>query len=390
MLLQVHVLRNTIATLVVFAIAVNHAGAAGPQPTTAPYGAIVVSPDTKNLASAIDNAPPGATIYFDSGRYVDLRIEPKTGQIYLAQQGAILASSKSSYAFECFALPADNVTIQNFTIDGYLPQYQCGVIQSGIIGKSGTHWTVKNCEVRNCLNGGGIVLFDYSRIIGCYIHHCDQIGIKMFGQSPKFLNNHVAYNNLAHKFPVNDEAGGSKFWATSGLRCSTNEFDHNVGCGIWCDNKNIDGWIDHNNCHDNTYNGIYQEIGGAMVIEENTCTDNGTEYTLAGWLDGAGIAIEASENVTVRYNIVRGNANGIGLIASQRGSPTWEIKNVSVYGNTISMTKGQTGLCWDGKCPAPWNGSTWWQNNYQLSHTASFLWQGNQLTLAQWKSAGNN
>jgi parallel beta-helix repeat protein len=364
--------------------------AVGPQPLAAPADAITVTTATPNLESVIYNAPPGATFYFTAGRYDDFQFEPKTGQTYLAQPGAVLASATKSFAFECFDHPADNVTIQNFTIDGYLPPYQCGVIQSGVIEKHGQHWTVRDCEIRNCNSGGGAVLFDYSRIINCYIHHCDQIGFKMFGQSPQFLNNHVAYNNLAHKFAVNDEAGGSKFWNTTGLRCSGNEFDHNVGCGVWCDFNNSEGRIDHNNCHDNTYNGIYQEIGGAMTIEHNTCANNGAEFTMNGWLDGAGVAVEASHDVTVRDNTITDNTNGIGLIASERGDPAWQIKNVLVYDNTVSGTRKQTGVCWDGKGAAPWDGSTWRQNVYQLPAGASFLWQGKSLTLQRWQAAGNN
>jgi parallel beta-helix repeat protein len=215
-------------------------------------------------------------------------------------------------------------------------------------------------------------LFD-SQIIGCYIHNCDQIGFKLLGNSTSITYSHVSYNNLAHKFAVNDEAGGSKFWNTTDAVCSHNEFDHNVGCGIWLDFENSGAEIDHNYVHDNTYNGIYQEIGGSATIEYNTCNNNGTEYTLQGWLDGAGIAVEASHDVIVRNNTLNGNKNGIGLIASERGDPSWQIQNVVVTGNTVIGTKWQTGMCWDGVCPEPWAGATWTNNTYQLIAGSDFL-----------------
>ncbi len=312
----------------------------GPQTLSPPPEAVVVSPDTPGLQNVITGRPPGTTFFFTAGNYVDLQIVPKSGQTYLMQQGGVLTSRKLSYAFECFDVPANDVTIQNFTIDGYLPPFQCGAIQSGIQGKFGRHWKVVDCEVRNCLNGGGIVLFDFSRISGSYIHHCDQIGVKLFGRSPAIVGSEIAYNNLNHRFAVNDEAGGSKFWATSGLLVADCHWHHNVGCGIWCDNENKNGWIIGNNCHDNTYNGIYQEIGGPMVIENNVCADNGSEYKQPGWLDGAGIAVEASQGVTVRNNTLSGNTNGIGLIATERGKPEWAIQDVMVAENKITMNKG--------------------------------------------------
>ena len=70
--------------------------------------------------------------------------------------------------------------------------------------------------------------------------------------------------------------------------------------------ENHGGWIVGNDCHDNTYNGIYQEIGGPMVIEHDTYTGNRTEFN-----EPAGCAvqalIEASHGVIMRNNVVSGN-----------------------------------------------------------------------------------
>lgn len=361
----------------------------GPQPLPRPEGAIVVSPAMPDPLRVIARAPENATIYFTAGKYVDLQIIPKRGQTYMMEQGGVLTSQTLSYAFQCFDSPVDDVTIQNFTIDGYRPPKQCGVIQSGVQGKFGRHWRVTNCEVRNCIGGGGIVLLDYSHIRGCHIHHCDQIGVKLFGQSPSIVGSEIAYNNLNRKFAVNDEAGGSKFWATSGLLVADCHWHHNIGCGIWCDFENHGGWIVGNDCHDNTYNGIYQEIGGPMVIEHNTCTGNGAEFNEPGWLCGAGIAVEASHGVVVRNNVVSGNTNGIGLIATDRGKPEWQIRKVDVCRNQITMNKGATGICWY-KCPPPWKGAEFRENKYELSGDAYFAWENKKLTLEEWRAAGND
>ncbi len=344
--------------------------------------------DNAKFGQRLSGAAENATIYFTAGTYRDLQVQPKIGQTYVGQKGATLASERLLYAFECFDRPVDSVKIRNLTIDGYAPPYQCGAIQAGVIGKCGRYWNVVNCEIRNSATGG-VVLFDYSLISGSSIHHCGQIGFKMFGQSPAIYKSEIVYNNPHRKFDVYDEAGGCKFWATAGAAIEDNQFHHNVGCGIWCDNDNHDGVIRDNECSDNTLAGIYQEIGGPMLIEGNTCVNNGTGYNQPGWLHGAGISIEASAGVLVRNNTISNCANGIGLIATERGNAKWQIKDVMVCDNRVAMNRGATGICWDGTCPAPWSGATFRNNKYEIK-SAGFLWRGNPLSLEQWKKAGQD
>ena len=72
--------------------------------------------------------------------------------------------------------------------------------------------------------------------------------------------------------------------------------------------------------------------------------------------------------------------NGIGLIASDRGKPEWQIRNVDVCRNQITMNKGATGICWY-KCPPPWKGAEFRENKYELSGDAYFAWENKKLTL---------
>lgn len=329
----------------------------------------------------IADAPEGATLYFASGIYVDLQIEPKAGQNFIGQQGAKLTSQSKSYAFDCFDRPVEDVTIDNLVIDGYFPPVQAAAISGG------KRWQVKNCEVRNSA-AGGIQLRDGSTVENCYIHHCQQLGIKLFGRSPRVRHSEIAYNNPDHKYDVYWEAGGSKFWQTTDILIEDNYFHDNVGNGIWldCDNSGI---VRGNRCENNTLAGIYQEIGGQLLIEDNTCINNGTEYK-ADWLHGAGIVVEASQNVTIRKNTIRDCANGVGIIATSRGEDRWTIKNIVVSQNTISMFKGRTGVAWDEKSPPPWDEIRFADNHYTLASPVMFVWKPGTISYQEWQQTGED
>ena len=130
---------------------------------------------------------------------------------------------------------------------------------------------------------GGIQLHDGSTVENCYIHHCEQLGIKLFGQSPTLKHSEIANNNPNRKYDVLWEAGGSKFWQTSDILIEDNYFHDNVGYGIWLDCDNT-GVVRGNRCDNNTMAGIYQEIGGKLLIENNTCTNDGSDYRPTDWL----------------------------------------------------------------------------------------------------------
>ncbi len=361
----------------------GHHASYGPRAeAAAPQGAMVLHSSDPNLAGVIADAPEGATLYFASGIYSDLQIEPKAGQRFIGELGARLRSQTKTYAFACFDRPVENVTIENLVIDGYLPPVQAAAISGG------KNWRVKNCEVRNSA-AGGIQLRDGSTVENCYIHRCQQLGIKLFGQSPILRHCEIANNNPDHKYDVFWEAGGSKFWQTTDILIEDNYFHDNVGNGIWldCDNTGI---VRANRCDNNTLAGIYQEIGGQLVIEDNTCTNDGTEYKQAGWLHGAGITVEASQNVTVRKNTIRGCANGVGIIATSRGEDRWTIKDIVVIQNTISMAAGRTGVVWDEKAPAPWDEVHFAENWYTLAEPDMFAWQPGTISYHEWQAAGED
>lgn len=65
----------------------------GPKQTTAPSGAIVVSPGD-NISAVVNQAPAGATFYFQPGVYRQFSIEPKEGQSFIGAEGAVLSGAE--------------------------------------------------------------------------------------------------------------------------------------------------------------------------------------------------------------------------------------------------------------------------------------------------------
>jgi parallel beta-helix repeat protein len=107
-------------------------------------------------------------------------------------------------------------------------------------------------------------------------------------------------------------------------------------------------------------------------------------------LHGAGIVVEASQNVTIRKNTISGCANGIGIIAKSRGEDRWTIKNIEVTQNTIAMTKGRTGIVWDSVAPAPWEEVRFAANHYTLAQPEMFAWKPGTISFQQWQAAGED
>ncbi len=354
-------------------------GPVGPQPgVTAPLGAILLSASnsTATNQAILDNAAAGATFFFAAGTYYDLRILPKTGQSFSGEFGAVMTSATQ---FDAFENTADNVTVKNLTIDGYVPDPYNASVNGGV------GWQVLNCEVRNSATWG-IWTLDNSVIDSNYVHHNHKAGIAPHGNNDRVTNNEVAFNNWLYEFDPFNEAGGSKFWACTNLLVANNNFHDNGGYGIWCDGNCSNVTIQDNWVHDEGLSGIQYEISGQALIQGNLSENNGLHYFSTDWPDGDGIRVKTSHDVTVQYNIVRNNKNGIVGESFSTDAGTFA-NNVFQY-NAVTMLQGTSGIWWQsGSFPS---GSTWIDNTYTLSGIAALAWSsGTHLTLAQWQALGN-
>jgi parallel beta-helix repeat protein len=176
-----------------------------------------------------------------------------------------------------------------------------------------------NCEV----TGGryaGVMMGSNTLVEGCNIHHNARTGIKAdYASNGIVRNNDIHHNNPDKAFDPYDEAGGSKFWATTGFIFENNKFRDNIGNGLWLDYDNRDYIIRNNQTSDNTLAGIFVEISYSGLIENNTGTRDGDGYSVSGWGNGAGIVIENSSGTSSKPIVIRNNTtidctNGVMII----------------------------------------------------------------------------
>lgn len=355
---------------------------------TAPAGAVIVNPSTPDLAAIIADVPAGGAVFFEAGTYRDLAIAPKDHQTYVGEHGAVLTSDNKASAFRS---EAASVTIRNLVIDGYTAKFPFGAIVAG--GKVG--WTIDHVEVKHAA-AAGVVIYDRSHLKNSFIHHNGELGVKAVGKKVSVSNCELAHNNINNQADVFFESGGTKFFETTDAVFTHNNVHDNIGNGIWFDYRNAHGTISNNWSHGNTLAGIYWEVSHAGTIVKNLCENNGRNTRRDPldhhWLQGAGIRIEASENVSVLNNVLKNNAQGIALVVSDRDDAL-PIRGISIKKNVVSMTTGRTGVVWEGKLPA--TGTVVFRaNNYDLSGKAGFTWSNPNtgfqiLTLKQWQAAGN-
>ena len=160
-------------------------------------------------------------------------------------------------------------------------------------------------------------------------------------------HNEIDNNNTAG-FDFLWEAGGMKWFTSTGLMVSDNDVHDNNGPGLWTDINNINTTYERNTVHSNTSHGIFHEISYKATIRHNRIIDNGRAEPLSGW-GGAGIRVAGSPDVEIYGNILTGNTNGIMLVQQRRSdSPSphgpHELDNISVHDNDVSMTQNVTGM----------------------------------------------
>ncbi len=129
------------------------------------------------------------------------------------------------------------------------------------------------------------------------------------------------------------------------------------------------------------------------------------------WLFGSGIFIETAYDVLVTKNVLKNNANGIGIVCEYRPevSEAWQFRHdgvpftgkVQIVDNDVTMNKVgcRTGVVWDFEKNAPnpfTSGNIVFSGNkYTLGSVSGFVWNSdrstgvNPLSMAQWKGLGN-
>jgi hypothetical protein len=281
-----------------------------------------------------------------------------------------------------FAGMASDVTVRGLVVEKYANPSATGAIDAA-------YWTIEDNEVRwnhaDGIRGGKIIRRNK-------IHHNGRIGV-VSGGVVDFSYNEVAYNNTNGFNPYN-EAGGVKFVLTNGLHINNNWAHHNAGPGLWTDIGNINTLYEYNTVEDNDLAGIYHEISFSAVIRYNTVRRNGAAQPNPGWVNGAGIQVDASSDVEVYGNTVTDNFQGItGLDANRDPSRKYILKNLYVHDNTVTMKAGRTGII---QSVGTTNAFTSQNNRFVNNHYTLgpnpryFMWMDQDRTESEWRGYGQD
>jgi Right handed beta helix region len=278
-----------------------------------------------------------------------------------------------------------DVLVEGLTIEKFANPAQRGAVHA-----QGAGWRIQNNDVR--LNHGHGVFSDSAggEVVGNRLHHNGQLGLGGDGDDEVVTSNEIDNNNTAG-FDMLWEAGGMKWFSSTGLRVSDNDVHHNNGPGLWTDINNIHATYERNFVHNNTSHGIFHEIGYSAIIRNNRIVDNGGAERLRAWGD-AGIRVAASRDVEIYGNVLIGNTNAIMLIQQQRSdSPSGygphELDNIIVHDNDVTMTDNVTGMVSDNGDGSLQSRNIRFSNNtYRLANEDGryFAWAGEEVNRTTW------
>lgn len=362
------------------------AGVPLPGPTN-PQGDVVIEPG-ESIQAAVNSHGEGTVFIIAAGVHQNQTVSPKQMQQFIGEPGAILdGGGTTEYAF---GGPGDDVLIEGLEIRDYDSNPGEGVIRSV---DSSLDWTVRANEIHD--NGGqGVKFVGGWSVIGNYLHHNEQYGIGGSGNGVLIEANEIAFNNPDGALSPYSGAGGTKFVNSDDLVIRGNCSHDNDGPGLWTDGHNVNALYEGNLVFDNTHAGIKHEVSCYATIQGNTAVGNG--FGNPNWLAGAGILVLNSPGVTVTGNVAIDNADGIAGIQGDRDlvngeNCVLELRDLLVTGNTIEMTTGYTGIVTDDTSAVfdSWNND--FQNNvYVLTPSGGdfFKWDGDVLTLTEWKDIG--
>ena len=342
--------------------------------TTAASGGIIVRPGA-NLQDLVNANPPGTIFRLQAGIYAGQKVSPKDGNQFLGEPGATLDGNRVSHAF---GGSARNVVIQGLIIEDYANAPQLGAIHTG-----GSGWIIRGNEVRYNATAG-IVAPPYSSIVGNFIHHNGQIGLKAEGAGVVIEGNEISHNNHNDAFDMNWEAGGTKFLRTQNLVVRNNYVHDNHGAGLWTDSDNHGTLYEGNVVVNNYGPGIFHEISFSATIRNNRVEGNALR-----WYEG-GILVANSSGVEVSNNTLIGNKGGV--VALNQSRESWVTKNLWVHHNNVNYSVGRTGLFAQantGEIYSSWN-NRFDSNSYSVSGLARpFTWSG-ERTWDEWRAAGQD
>lgn len=361
-------------------------------PATMPAGTALNPGD--DIQAAVNTHPPGTTFVIRTGVHRRQTIRPKDGMTFVGEPGAVLdGEGVTQRAF--IGQNTSRVTVRGLRITGYAPAN----ISAAVDGIDSRGWVVENNEIDHNANGSqrvyGLRLGHDMVVRNNRIHHNGWVGIDGYKATGALVEGNELYANPPARF--NDtigEAANMKCYACGSITVRNNNVHDGPFRGIWFDRSQPDITIEGNRVVNHGEAGIWYEVSYRGTIRKNYVENAGSEsYYSKGWLRGGGIQITNSPDVSVLDNTVVNSLNGIiGLQASSYYDGPYgpsQLRNLLVQGNTIVMSRGQTGIAENISNSAvfdSWN-NRFLNNRYELrSNATPFYWRGRNLTESEWKA----
>lgn len=341
----------------------------------------------ESIQAAVNANPQGTTFLLRSGMHRGQQVDPKQGNTFVGEDGAVMhGDSTLAWAIRG---DADDVTIRNLKVVGYMPPVQWGAIEAE--WDQGLRWTIEDVEVAYNASAGIKVGHDMV-IRRVHVHHNGQIGL--LGRAHRLLveDSEISYNNVDGHDPL-WEAGGMKFLRSDGVVFRNNHVHNNHGIGVWFDHDNINSLIESNRIEDNEVAGIHYEISFGATIRYNEIHDNGEGST--DRFSRAGILVYVSKDVEIYGNTLSGNDQGIVGLDDAR-SPAGEygpfaVENLWVHDNDVTMQRGGSGLYdWRGTGDIYDANNRFDNNVYRITGNDLPFWHGGRIDEGSWQARGQD
>jgi nitrous oxidase accessory protein NosD len=291
---------------------------------------INVSPST-DLQAAINAGGNNATFCFADGTYfIHTILRPKTGQKFIAvnRHKAVLTGNDSTN----MAMNGDGasgVEVRGFVIRNFNVTLEPGWAAL----KASSAWLVVDNDIHSNY-GLGLYHGRDARVLNNKIHHNAHVGLGGYKSHNSLIEGNEVYENGALDKP---NRTGAKWTGAINLVIRNNHFHHNYNNAIWLDGDNLDAVIENNVVSNNYGKAIQYEISCAAEIRNNRLENNAL----------VGLLIVASNNVNAYGNVIRNNGQDIEVWHQQRGSGdncAWVLDNVRIYENTVTISKGRSGI----------------------------------------------
>jgi parallel beta-helix repeat protein len=321
--------------------------------------------------------------------------------VYMADNpnGQTVELSVAQMAFSGYA---DNVTVQNLTVE----KYAASIWYAAIVPR-GSNWTIQYNEVR--LNhSGGIKPVEnndnYEKILSNNVHDNGEQGIAVRGGIDTLIEyNTISNNNFANTYDGFEEGGG-KIGKTINTQVLNNTYINNNGVGLWGDSGATGVIFSGNTVKGSRLDGIRYEISHYGTISNNTLMNN-AQYRGTGACTPGGqreIILAQSDHSTVSNNTITSHCAGIVMTSGPRNQAVDDVveDNITTYSGPAVLKSHIGGE--DSSIPPtlydPANHNYFDYNIYHFSSPTSltlgnWMWDGTPvklLTWLGWRAAGED